>query len=718
MAVDATKQNQTPGASAGRRFRVGTNVVTASILVVAIVVVIQAIAYSTPQRWDMTSSGVNSLSDATENLLRNLEANIRLTSLYFETDREEQDQPRYRQAAGDLLDLYEATNRTKVSADWINPLKDHEKFGAFRARLRDKAVFKAQIAAYEARIERYRNELDAQMGSLIQSELEAIDGLGAGIGGGASDAAIGQIEQALHETSMMLERTREQIDSLHVPEDPQYSFAVDQLRSFYNNFSKTLANISKFGNDQVARNPALQPEQIKFLSGATERFQAMVDALEEEKTKLQELEPLKYDEIVRELEPTANAIVVETDDDVTVVDFGSVWPPLDPSAGGRAGFKNRAFKGEEKLTSAVLRATHKEQTAVIFVRYGGRPLFMGGFMPGQPPAPYARMKEQLEEANFVVQEWDVKTADTPPEIDPEPTRTIYVVMKPTPPQQNMMGQPSQDPPFTDSHRRKVLAAIGDNGRALFVAGWHAGQFGVLPAGYEYNDYLRDDWGIEVDTSALLIQTTSVSPGKYAVTRRDFFSMDKCEVTDHDIVSGALSRELVLPACAPLDLTDPPPDGVEHHRLVSLPELDGVWGVKSLQVYQEQLRQREYLTLADGDLVGPFDLAVAATKGDAKTVVISSADFAVDTVAFAQAMSIGPRGLTIRTRNPGNVSLLVNSLHWLNDNTEFMNIGKPIDAAVLKIGSPSTVRSVQALTIFVWPMLALVCGGVAWWVRRR
>ncbi len=79
--------------------------------------------------------------------------------------------------------------------------------------------------------------------------------------------------------------------------------------------------------------------------------------------------------------------------------------------------------------------------------------------------------------------------------------------------------------------------------------------------------------------------------------------------------------------------------------------------------------------------------------------------------------MGPHGFSMRSRNPGNVTLLINSLHWLNDNTEFMNIGRVIDAAVLEIPSPTTVRLVQVLTIFVWPVLALVAGGVVWWVRR-
>ncbi len=164
--------------------------------------------------------------------------------------------------------------------------------------------------------------------------------------------------------------------------------------------------------------------------------------------------------------------------------------------------------------------------------------------------------------------------------------------------------------------------------------------------------------------------------------------------------------------------DPPPEGVELHPLVTLPKRDGMWGEGDLAGFLQQARQADFLTRDEEDRTGPFDLAVAGIKGDAKVVVVSSAEFAVDAVAFAREFAIGPQGFTIRSRNPGNVTLLLNSLHWLNDNTDFMNIGKPIDAAVLHIESESTVRKVQALTIFVWPALALVGGGIVWWVRRR
>ena len=134
---------------------------------------------------------------------------------------------------------------------------------------------------------------------------------------------------------------------------------------------------------------------------------------------------------------------------------------------------------------------------------------------------------------------------------------------------------------------------------------------------------------------------------------------------------------------------------EVTTLVSHPRRDGLWGVKNLQKYEDQFRERRYMTKVAEDLEGPFDLAAAATKGDGKIVVVSARDFAVDNVAFARGVAFTAQGITLRSRNPGNVGLLVNSLHLLNDNTEFMNIGKPIGAAVLAV-ERSAVKVVQVL----------------------
>jgi hypothetical protein len=150
--------------------------------------------------------------------------------------------------------------------------------------------------------------------------------------------------------------------------------------------------------------PNLGEGERAFLQESGNRYADVVAKIEAETTKLQELEPLELDTLASQLGPTNNAILVETEEDAKVVDFSEVWPPIDPGMGGRVRFDKRAFKGEQELTSAILRVTHKEQTAVVFVRYGGPPLFFGGMpgMPQQQGAPYMMVKDQLEDANFMV----------------------------------------------------------------------------------------------------------------------------------------------------------------------------------------------------------------------------------------------------------------------------------------------------------------------------
>lgn len=707
---------------ANRKLLIGGNVAIAVMVAIALVGVVQAFSYKalSSARHDMTTGGVNSLSEGTLGLLRGLDKNIRITSLYFETDREDESQPRYRQAAKNLLGLFEAANRSRISIDDLNPLKDREKYNAVTARLRGLPAYKADIDAQTIRIDEFKNKLDGQIRTLVQQELNTVKELSVGLGGADPNVVkvIAPVENLFAQVMAEAEAVGEQVNALTQPENLQCAAATTEIAGLLRKISKAFKDAGLYGAKEAAQNPGLPPEVRAFLQGAAGRYGDLVIALETETTKLQELKPPQVEEVLAQLAPTSNAILVETENEARVVDFDAIWPPLDQGMGTKAKFEQRAFKGEEKLTAAILRATHKEQKAVVLVRYGGPPLLLGGFMPGQAPAPYAAMKQQLEDANFVVHEWDLKSSDTMPAIDPPPTKTVFVIVKPTPAERGQFGQPSQDPPFGESHKQALLAAMGDTGRALFIGGWTPGPFGPMPSNYEYNDYLKTNWGIEVDTSALLIETAEFEPGKHTVGRRDFFNIRGLQAGGHPILSGEDATTLGLPWSAPLKLIEPVPPGVTRETIVSLPANEAVWGVKNIQAYQDQLTERQYMTRVPGDVVGPFTLGVAATKGDAKAVVISSRGFAEDQSAFARVMAFGPSGLEVRLANPGNVTLVLNSIHWLSDNTQFMNIGKPIESAVLKIGDTRSITMVRTLTIFVWPVLALACGGIAWYVRRK
>lgn len=725
MAVDNQSKNSSDAPkSSGSRVTIGANVTLTVLFVIGIVAVLQMIAYSIPgARFDMTSSRINSLSDGSKNLLSNLDTNVRLTSLYFATDLEDDDQPLYRRTVKDLLSLYESTRRSKVTSDAINPFSDHDKMKDLIVRLRKKQRYDQELKPYQESIEKYKSDVDMRLKDLVHTELETLASTGGAMSDDNSQVAITQIQTLFTRWTTELEAVKDQVNALSGLDNPQEEAAVNVIKSLYREFGKILIDVPRYAMAEVSRNPNLPDDVTHYLRSIGNRFASLAVELEAESTKLQNLEPLKINDLLQQFQnsPNTNALIVETDDDAMVVDFNAIWPVMDQGGRtGRARFQDRAFKGEEQLTSAILRATHKEQTAVVFVRWGGMPLFMGGFVPGQPPAPFTNIKRKLEDVNFIIDEWDLKASATPPDIDPPPTRTIFVVFKPSAPQRGPMGQLSQEPPFSDADREKLFSALGENPRVLFIAGWAPGPFGPIPGTYEYNEYLKETWGIHVDDSSLLIETMNTEPGKYNIARRDFYNMQAkvIEVGDHDIVHGSQASLLSLPWCAPLEIVDSGLEGVEYDWLISIIRSDGIWGIKNIQTYQNQMNEKQFLTLAPGDLEGPFRLSVAASKADAKLVVVSSREFALDQVAFAQMLAQTSRGITLRSRNPGNISLLINSLHWLNDNTQYMNIGKPIDAGVLEIEHKSTVTAVRVITIFVWPALALACGGMTWWIRRR
>jgi len=321
MAVkNPSSQSQGGSASGGRRVLVGTNVVVTIVLAVAVVGVLQAIAYNAPSvKVDMTSTGVNSLSEGTLNLLKGLDQNVTLTSLYFETDLEEEEQPLYRRAVKDLLGLFESAARSKVRADWINPLSDHEKFKELQTRLREKDRFKKELEPYAAAIEKYQKDLDARARALVQQELDTLGTMTGPMADAETKGAVGQVEVLFQRWSQELESGREQIDGLMAGVTPQHTAVTRVLETLYRDFSKALKDVTQFGQAQVARSPGLPESARDYLSNAGGRFAELVSTLEGEVTTLQELEPLSIDKVLREFEPNANPIVVETDAEALVV---------------------------------------------------------------------------------------------------------------------------------------------------------------------------------------------------------------------------------------------------------------------------------------------------------------------------------------------------------------------------------------------------------------
>ncbi len=698
----------------GRHFAIGTNVVVSVVLAFAIVVILQWGAFYVDGKLDLTRSGLNSLSPGAERLIADLQEPIRLTSLYFQTDIEDESQAKYRKRMDDLLALLQSSNRSRVEIESLNPLQDHGKRERLAERLRGLKAFSDESAAYMEIINRFRDDLLDRMATLIQTETDESTRLQDVVTSEDEKGDLGQIQSLFSQWQRRLASERREFDDAMAGPAPQLGVARIIVGRMCSEFASDLNNIATFALQIQARRPELSEEYKGFVLSAEGRYQTLLKDLEGMSTDCRELEKLRYEEILTEIGPTSNALLIETADDASVVTFSDIWPPIDPSMpAGAAKFKDRMFRGEEKVISTILRLTQKERTAVVFIRFGGGPLFYGG-MPGMPPPAYAQIREVLEDANFDVSEWDVATSNTPPTLDPAPTKTIYIVLRPLPPQG--MPRQSQQQEFNAMHAQMVEAALGVNPRAIFMAGWAPGPFGPFPDPYRYDTYLTQKWGIHVNSDMLLLEAM-VSGGEFhllsqSLTLRDF------KRGDHVLVNGLKGRPLMLPRCDAIELAADAPEGVRHHKLLWKDRSETLWGVKNVQPYLDKARLGESVVKEKSDTYGPFTLAVAAEKGEGKIIVIGSSDCLSDRAAMAAGFVQTAQGLAIRQLNPGNLHLLLNSLHWLNDHSEWMDVGKPVDIGVIEIDKDSSEMTfIKTFVYGLWPGLALLCGGVAWRVRR-
>lgn len=707
MAVDQT-QASTPKSN----WLVGLNVVLMVILVVALVGGLQWIGLTRLGRIDVTSSGVNSLTEPTEALLKGLDQQVTLTSFYFETDIENEDQDRFRSAVNDLLELYQVSNRSQITFQSINPLQDHDERSAALKKLANCSKFAEQAEGHIKAIDLFQSELSDRITAIMGEDLGVIRTFGELEGTEAR--LIADITRLFEDLSKNIKSTNQQIKDALASEVPAYGAATSLLRKTYAAVRDVLSGIQTVSVQFTTNPEGFSPSVLDFLGGSDARYRALIDELKAQEETIGNLPDLDLDGIIAELvNGTNNPILVQTESSAEVVPWHKVWLPATPDSVGRR-FEERRFQGEQAITSAILRLTQDKQPAVIFVRHGGAPMTVpGNRLRRQPPGAYAQLAAQLEDTNFGVYEWDLATNDTPPAIDPPPSHTLFVIDRPTPPRNDPFGQTPPDPVFTPNKMEALKQAMGDSPRALFLGGFNAKPTGQSIRN-EYAPYLSETWGIEAESDRLTLFLEPFAPGKYR------FINDNAPPSfgDHPVTSSISGARVKFPMVSSIGLASPPPQGVVHNRLAWLDESDSIWCVEDLQFYLDQ-RGNEFVVPAETDFRGEILFAATAEKDAAKIALVNSAFFVTDKFAMAPSVVQTSRGNYLAPAFPGNTAFFINILHWLNDNTEWMNLGSPIDYSTLNINkdAPSTMV-VQVFATAVWPLLAAICGIGVYFARRR
>ncbi len=727
MAVAAAE----PRAAMQRRILYGANV--ALNIVLAVIALALAVwgAGQIGGRWDLSSSRANSLSERTTRLLGSLDTDIRITALYTTALKEVRKfADKHKQVVEDLLDLYETAGGGHVTVESIDPARNAQAVKELIERLADKPEYKDEAEPHRKALEGFE-DLVQRIQATVQSEVAQLEEFAKNdpkLNRQREVAIIARNFRTLADESQAL---LEEYAELMGGDLPRYGQAVQRARDYLTRVQQALKSASEWLSSKGTALPDLPPDAQQFFAEAPQRYEALLRQVEQKLEQLKDLKRVKLEELYDQLR-RGQTIVVETPEKAEVLSYEDVWPFRPADAPPAADGDPRQFAGEQAVSSAILKLVQKQRTAVVFVRYGGSSLLepdMTNFNPMQPPPrpPYARMAEILEKQNFLTAEWDLQKQDDPPTVEGA-ARYVYVVFPPRqPPRPNPM-QPAPTPPISEDKKQKIYDAVGKSGMAIFLAPWEpANSFIPMARAYDFADYLKSDWGVEVKYTLLVLEFTpnpdreglwvpSNRPPTVVTTRVFRF-------TDHPIARPLRSLPAGLFNVAPL-LTvadDKMPEGVTVEPVAETRDTENIWAVSDISRIQQDLEKNFGTKPRPEDLRPPFALALAVQRGEhQRLVVFGSERFFSDDVLNLSDLLLTGGGLVAAQRYPANSELLLNAIYWVTNDADRIAVGpRSGDVPRLEdLEEGPVLKFWRVFLVGIWPGLALLAGiGVAL-LRRR
>ncbi len=737
MAVAATERHS---AAARRRLMYGVNVAVSVVLAGGLLGLVVYLAQAFGGQVDLTASGVNSLSPYTKKMLRTLDKPIHVSALYTVLTEYDKIAQKRQKAVADLLTLYESASSGKVRGRVVDPMKDQTAATRVLESLKNKPAYKDETAGHAAALAGFP-ELSRSITALLNEESDRLAKVPPEFA--ADKLAI--VARNFQAVTMEAGLVDEKVTTLLQAEVPGYGQALSAVRAYLPRVQGLLTDARAYLEQSLADRGGVPAEVREVYGGAGQRYADVLARIEKTLADTQELEkkPVRLEELYRKLRnwPTSPVILVETDADAKALDLEEVWPHRsDPNAPLPEDGDERVFAGERAVSSAILQLTQKEKTAVVFTHWGGTPPLTPDFrnmnpmmMRQMPRAPFQQVNKLLQDANFVTSSWDVQQDKKAPVVEGA-ARTIYVVMRPEPPQQNMM-QPQPEPGISPADKQLILDAVSASGRALFLCGWSApaSQMEMITGAreYEFNDYLKNTWGMLCKSKYLTVvfQPNPEKPGLW-VPRRGATTVqvpDNAAFTNHEIGAELRSVVTALTSVAPLeiDAADKRPAGVEVRPVIETLPSDDLWAIADVSQTDRDLKSKRGTAPTANDILSvPKGFPVAAAgenKQGQRVVVISSEDFATDAQALATGLAVTGRGLAEISLAPGNVDLLVNSLHWLAGNADRIAAGTTTgDVPRLSRLRPGATADFWRYWFLpgIWPGAALAAGVAVWFFRRR
>jgi hypothetical protein len=274
-----------------------------------------------------------------------------------------------------------------------------------------------------------------------------------------------------------------------------------------------------------------------------------------------------------------------------------------------------------------------------------------------------------------------------------------------------------------------------------------GWFQTIEPSYPYNDYLRNEWGLEASIDYLVFPAVADGkrPDRYELVIENLFAYPLNTFSEEHPVSAPLrGQRTVWQLLCPVLRTEEAPEGVVRQPLLTLPATRSVWATNRLPALLQSFEVSGFVRpdYDAGDLATPFTVAMAAAREPATTqpgsAEAGTQPAAHDTapVKPARVMVLGTgaslvdpyidtpvyvreaQGASKPTDPPhANADIVVNGAYWMVGHASFIASG-PVVLEPIEDVSPVTWRVLWTACVVVLPLLVLSLGGVVALQRRR
>ncbi|HEY4329699.1 MAG TPA: hypothetical protein VGN88_08175 [Phycisphaerae bacterium] len=717
--------DQQEAQTAGQRhwlygFNVVVLVIVGLVALTMILIVCDTDAVRKHTRWDWSSTGANSLSSGSKKMLAELDQHkekITLISLFTDPSEEEKREQtadaakkkQHREQINDLLRQYEK-NSTYITRedDGDSAMEDLKK------RIREK--YKTELEPYEKAVSDF-SPLVKEVSEFLKNEAPKIGASGQGEGATPDDIQLAAVFQAKFASAPdefdSVERAirRESSETL-----PSWNTLADDVKEIVNEIEPMFELLNDPEKLKAAKFP---PRLADYFTAHQAEYKKIGDKLKDYKARLDKLERLKVDDVLSSLDK--DTVVILGDTTAKVLSPVDLYTPGQASRGSAD--TTEVFNGEQAISSALFAMTNKEKVKVVFVTASAEHMLSDT---------YSDMQQLLQQNNFDVQEWNPPgepQPGSPPESSTPPAEgkgVVWVVFTPGQPnqQQMMMGMGPPNPAAVIAATKKHM---DEGGAVLFMAEASAASpFMPGGGGYPYNDLIKD-FGIDVQSKFTVMhlqEGDDPDTGQHMRQLGPFIDIEQFE--DHEITTPMQSLPTMFGPdpqtgqgmATAVTLRTPIPTGVEAKILVKTPFSSDYWGETDPSPDTAKFDK-------DVDMSAPVPMAAASVRNKGQ----KDKEQRVAVIGAKMLGSNAWQNYVVRRmvggviyqlpRFPGNTELMKNTILWLAGYENMIAVSARADQGA-RIGQvkDGAMFGIRLVVLALFPLAALVAGGLVWAARRR